>query len=36
LHHSGNVVDRFDRLMDTLPAVDPAALGSAVLESPAG
>jgi hypothetical protein len=28
----GNVVDRFDRLMDTLPTVDPARLRSAVVE----
>jgi hypothetical protein len=28
----GSVVDRFDRLMDALPTVDPAALRLAVLE----
>jgi hypothetical protein len=28
----GNVVNRFDRLMDTLPTVDPAGLRLAVLE----
>jgi hypothetical protein len=33
LYCGPNVVERFDRLMDTLPTVDPAALRSAVLES---
>jgi hypothetical protein len=32
-NHLGTVVDDFDRLVDTLSAVDPAALRSAVLES---
>jgi hypothetical protein len=32
LHCGPNVVERFDRLMDMLPTVDPAALRSAVLE----
>jgi hypothetical protein len=31
-NHLGVVVDRFDRLMDTLPAVDPAALRSGSIE----
>jgi hypothetical protein len=33
LYCGPNVVERFDRLMATLPTVDPAALRSAVLES---
>jgi hypothetical protein len=32
--HLGTIVARFDRLADTLPAVDPAALRLAVLEPP--